>query len=279
MAKAVATVAKKPATSAPKSAGKEVAVPRAQSTALSVDSAFDDMRDGMGFENVTSKDLVIPRLTILQALSPQLQKKKPEYIEGAEMGNFCNTATGDVYEELQLIPCSFARIYLEWAPRESGKGLVHNHGTNAAILEACEQDEKRRYFLDNGNQIIETMTFYCILLTGGQQQRCFVPLSSTQLKSARKWMTALSAEKLQRADGSVFTPPIFFRSWKVTPTEESNNEGDWYGWRFEQSTPVVELDPTLSLLNECKAYYEQASSGLIVADPSPMPEEAFAGAM
>jgi hypothetical protein len=38
-----------------------------------------------GMEDVSSKDVIIPRLTLLQTLSPQLNKKKGEYIEGADI--------------------------------------------------------------------------------------------------------------------------------------------------------------------------------------------------
>jgi hypothetical protein len=269
-AKAVVPAHKAPAKVAP---GKSVAVAKKVSTTLAtVDEAFEAFA-GLGMENVTSKDLVIPRIAILQALSPQLDKQDAAYIKGAEAGNFCNVATNVIYEEMKVIPCFYQRVLLEWAPRESGQGLVHNHGSDSTILEQCEQDDKRRYFLPSGNQIIETMTFFCLDITTGVPERCFIPLSSTQLKNGRKWMTMMAAEKLARRDGSTFTPPMFFRAWTVMAKGEQNNQGSWYGWSFEAAEPIAELDPTLSLLQDAKAYYEQSAAGGVIADPSPLPVE------
>ena len=39
---------------------------------------------GMGNENLTSDDLTIPRLSLLQALSQELKKTNSKYIEDAE---------------------------------------------------------------------------------------------------------------------------------------------------------------------------------------------------
>lgn len=270
VAKAPAPVSNK---APPKAPGKSVAIPVKKKQEIALPTEAFEQFASAGMENVTSKDLVIPRLTILQDLSPQLKKQKPEYIEGAEVGNFCNVATSTVFESMKLIPCFYQRVLLEWAPRDTNKGLVHNHGSDNSILDQCEQDEKRRQFLPNGNQIIETMTFFCLDVTSGLAERVFVPLSSTQLKNGRKWMTMLSAEKLQRADGSVYTPPLFFRAWDVTSADESNASGDWKGWRFEAAETIVEIDPTQSLLREAVEYYKQSASGAMIVDPSPLPTE------
>lgn len=52
-----------------------------------------------GNENVSSEDLQLPRLDVLQALSPQINKKKENYIDGAEVGMLFNTLTGELYPE------------------------------------------------------------------------------------------------------------------------------------------------------------------------------------
>ncbi len=67
---------------------------------------------GNGFENVSAKDLLIPRLTILQKMSPQIDKSDPKYISGAEYGDFCDTGTGEIFKDLVVVPCFFAMVYL-----------------------------------------------------------------------------------------------------------------------------------------------------------------------
>jgi hypothetical protein len=228
----------------------------------------DSMFDGnTGFENVSAKDLLIPRITILQRMSPQLEKGKPEYIQGAEPGDFCDVGTGEVFKELVIVPCFFAMQYLEWGSRSSGKGLVHNHGTDASSLKNATPDEKRRMTLPNGNYIAETATWYVLNLSANGR-KSFLPLSSTGLKASRRWLTLLTSERLKRPDGSEFCPPMFYRSWKVTSTNEQNAEGSWHGYKFSPADPIMALDPSKSLLAEAKDFNKQASEGLVQGDVS-----------
>ena len=53
--------------------------------------------DGLGgFEQLTQDVIALPFLKVLQQLSPQLDSDKPEYIEGAKKGMFCNTSLNKV---------------------------------------------------------------------------------------------------------------------------------------------------------------------------------------
>jgi len=71
-------------------------------------------------------EMQIPFVRALQALSPQLGKKKPEYIEGAEQGDMFNTVTGEVWkgdDGVTIIPCYQTTKYLEFTPRDQGGGF------------------------------------------------------------------------------------------------------------------------------------------------------------
>lgn len=251
----------------------EVAVVSKASTEVAVQDYSDFASAPSGLENVTANDLIIPRITLLQALSPQLQRSKPEYNELARQGDFCDTATGEIWsEELYVIPCFYARVFLEWAPRASGGGLVANHGTDGSILDRCTPNERKQMCLPNGNLIAETATFFCKNMSANGR-RSFIPLASTQLKSARKWMTLIMNERIQRLDGTEFMPPIYFRSWKATPVEQSNTQGSWFGWKFEPSRNIIELDKSRALMRDCIEFHEQARDGLVRGDVESMAEE------
>src|SRR5437899_832431 len=53
---------------------------------------------GAGLEDMTQQDRVTPFIALIQALSPQVDKNKPQYIEEAEQGDIFNTVTGEVYK-------------------------------------------------------------------------------------------------------------------------------------------------------------------------------------
>lgn len=194
---------------------------------------------GDGLENVTSKDLIVPRLTILQGLSPQIQPKKPEYIKGAKVGDICDVGMNEVFEQpLMFLPVLFVKQYLEWAPRQSGKGLVHVHD-DKDILDQCERNDFGQFVLPSGNYISETAQFFGLNLSA-DNRRSFLPMTSTQLKKSRSWLSVATAEKVKRSDGTLFTPPLYYRTYAISTVEESNSKGDWIGYKIEKGPTIEE---------------------------------------
>ena len=71
-----------------------------------------DANEGLG--QLGQDDLAIPFLRILSDTSPQVKKRDPEYVEGAEVGMLFNTLTREIYDGekgVQAIPCSYAVSY------------------------------------------------------------------------------------------------------------------------------------------------------------------------
>jgi hypothetical protein len=234
-------------------------------------AALDDFENyaGAGFENVTTADLLVPRLTILQSLSPQLNKKKTDYIEGGEVGHICDVGTGDLFPDgILFLPVFYRKDYLEWAPRASGQGLVAIH-SDPAIVDQATRNDKKQFILPNGNLLSETAQFFGLNLSAGGR-KSFIPMTSTQLKKGRKWLTMSTGEKLKRADGSEFTPPLFYRTYLLTTAEESNAEGEWSGWKVARgpALPEVEGFDWHQLKEECIKFLEDLRKGQANVDPS-----------
>ena len=222
--------------------------------------------DRSGFENVKTSDLIIPRLKLLQKLSPQCDKDDEKYVDGAEPGMFYDFSTGDLFEgELELIACHYVLEHLEWAPRETGKGLVMNHGASSAIMRKTTMDEKRKNWLPNGNQIIETAEYYVLNMTVGGR-RSFLPLQSTGLTASRNWLTAMNNITIEKPNGDTFHPPLYYKSWIADRQLLSNESGKWYNWVFKPGKTILELDPSKELLKEARDFHEQAVEGLVKGD-------------
>jgi hypothetical protein len=237
---------------------KSVPAAQVQGGALAEANAFDGLPTG--YENVTAKDLVIPRIVVLQGLSPQLNKNKPEYIEGASLGDFCDVATGSIWKsDLELIPCYYAVVHLEWGQRDSSKGLVANHGTDVVKAHKnAKQNDKGQWTTNDGNIISDTATFYCLNMSDGGQ-RCFVPMSITALKDARLWMTSIAKQNIEGTDRQA---PIFYRSWIANTVSKSNAKGDWNGWKFKPGRTILDIGGK-DLLAEAVAFHKEAKEGLV----------------
>src|SRR4051794_39468649 len=84
-------------------------------------------KGGVGLSTDVSDNL-IPLIYILQPLSPQVMKKNPAYIEGAEAGDIWLKGASDPIvkgdDGIIFCPCAFWKNHTEWRPREQGGGLV-----------------------------------------------------------------------------------------------------------------------------------------------------------
>lgn len=251
-----------------KPAGKALAPSKSKNLPAKGDDEFySGSKKPRGLENVTAADLIMPRITIIQALSPQLQKSKPEFIKGAKAGQFCDTAGKLTWDdELELICCHYARVHLEWAPRGGKKsGLVANHGIDPSVMKRTQRDERNRAVLPNGNYIAETMTFFCLNVNDNGKE-CFVPMTSTQMKAARLWIQLMQGIRLETSAGVPFVPDCYYQSYVANVVEQSNNDGEWFGWNMTAGTKTLELDPTRDLLERAKAFNAVASIGLSRGD-------------
>lgn len=115
---------------------------------------------GRGSEGVSTADLVIPRLEIIQDLSPQRKKSDPAYIEGAEEGMMFNTVTKELYPTgVIIVPVLFRKEYIVWKLRKKGGGF---QGSFASMEEA----ESVRQNLENPDDFesVDTHQNFCLLV-------------------------------------------------------------------------------------------------------------------
>ena len=253
------------------SASTEITAVKTSSIVISDDDEFGGYA-GQGMENVGVNDLLVPRLSIIQALSPQLKQNKAEYIPDAKLGVICDVGVGELFPNgVLFLPVYYRKDWLEWAPRSTGKGLVAIHN-DPSIMEQTKRDEKQRPIMPNGNLISETAQFFGINLSAGRR-KCFLPMASTQLRKARKWNLLATSEHLRRSNGTEFVAPLWYRSYMLTTAEESNNEGDWAGWVINRAAAIKELDLGYdwhTLKEEAISFREAIIKGELKADTSGM---------
>ena len=84
---------------------------------------------GAGVADLSSEDLAIPFLKILQKMSPELDD-----IESAKSGDIINTVTKDIIkgkDGVRVVNCAYSLQYIEWEPRGTGTGAPHKIYTSA----------------------------------------------------------------------------------------------------------------------------------------------------
>lgn len=226
---------------------------------------------GAGLENVTSGDLQIPFLRILQTGSPEVNRRAPaDYVEGAEAGMIYNTATGALYESLTVVPAYYHKRFTEWWPRDSdaGQGLVKDHGTDSTLFDATERDDKGRRVTADGTEISDSGTWYLTVVPTGET--VVLPFGSTQLKKSRQWLTKASSMSVEVEPGKRVTPPLFYYAWTLTAVPESNGKGDWFGWKIEPVMPTVQLDGGRDLYLKGRDLRKKVADGTLSLAPQAM---------
>lgn len=276
--KKAAAPAKKPAPAvkpAAKSTAIEVKKPAA-STALQIAPEVDIFADaGLGLENVTTKDLAIPRVSVLQSNSDQCTKGNEKFIKGAEAGDFFDNVSQDVFaksdEGFLFIPVSFRSVCLEWIPRTKGGGFAGEH--NHTILSQTTNDpETGKNMLPNGNEIVDTAEFFILVLdlNGGNPRQAVVSFAKTQLKKAKRLNTALSMLQVPKPapHKGTFNPAMFYSVFKASTVPESNDKGNWMGWSITRYGNTLDQTDGSDLYTMAKAFHGAVASGSVkVAAP------------
>lgn len=194
--------------------------------------AFGEGEAQTGLENLKAKDLAIPYIALLQGLSPQVMPGKSKYIAAAKPGMFLDSSVEELFDEMRIIPCLYRNQMVEWVPREEGGGFVASHPVG--YEEGLTRNEKGQFECKNGNVLIDTRYFFCLLLRDDMDPKPVVlALQSTQIKKAKNWLTKMQSMRALGGDGKKFMPPMFSCIWKVSSVGESNQKGDFFGYKIE----------------------------------------------
>jgi len=202
------------------------------------------MQSSRGAENVTTDDLIIPRLEIVQSLSPCRKKSDPSYVDGAEEGMLYNNVTRELYgPEVMLMPVFYKKEWLIWKDRLKGGGF---RGAFPSELEAAQF----RATLDNPDDydIQDTAQQFCLLVKAdGTAEEIVVSMAKTKLKASRKWNSLI-----RLAGGDSFS-----RVYRLSGVNVQNANGDEY-YTIDVANAGF---PTEELYRRAEALYDAVSAG------------------
>ena len=232
---------------------------------------------GAGMEVMTSEDLMIPRLSILQALSPQVNKRDGAHVEGAEAGHILDNVAAqaiDGEEGITVIPIHYRRSHIEWKPDRGG--LVNNHGSDPRCLESCSRGSRGEYLTSEENEIVPTSEYFVFVVADdGSYYPAMMSLSKSQLKKAKRWNSMIHRLKVPhpKDDTKKFSPAMFWNAYKLTTIPEENDQGSWFGWNVEMlfdanSGGILEQLPNGSeIYLAAREFKKQVSEGDVKVSP------------
>jgi hypothetical protein len=202
-----------------------------------------------GRENVGVDDLVIPRLELVQDLSPARKKSDPNYIEGAEEGMLYNNVTRELYgTKVMVIPVGYVKEWLLWKDRKQGGGFGGAYPTEAEAIGA-------RDLLEDGDsyEVVDTGQQFCILVhPDGRTEEIVVSMAKSKAKVSRKWNSLIRI-----ANGDSFS-----RVYELSAVEDTNKQNQKY---FNFAVRAAGFPPE-PLYRKAEAMYKNIASGVVKAD-------------
>jgi hypothetical protein len=216
-----------------------------------------------GSENVSSNDIAIPYISILQALSPQVQEGDPDQIPGARASMLyqnVNMITWDGKVGLEFIPFAYDRHINEWVPREKGGGLAAVHDLNTPLMAQTQLNEKKIPTLPSGNALVDTAQHYGLYLHPalGTWEPAIVSMKSSALKKSRLWNSLISQQIIP---GTEKTAPRWLYKWTIKTALEVKGDNRWFNFEIERAGMV-----TPDLYKKAKNLYEAYRSGQMSDD-------------
>lgn len=194
---------------------------------------------GAGSENITSANLAVPIIRILQANSPQCKPMDPKYIKGAVEGSFFNNVTNEVYsgeEGIIVLPVFFEKVFIEWRPNRGGFVAIHGEDTplrtQVKMLKENPNDpsSRERPTLPSGNILAETDQHYVLMLVGGGFEPAVISMSSTALRSSRQWNTLVNRVLEKDKKGQFYNPARWFVRYKLVTKGRQKDQNTWATW-------------------------------------------------
>lgn len=254
-------------------AQKSQAKPAANVPALSKSFAitteapsFIDPSKNRGAENVGVEDIIVPRLELIQGLSPAVKRGDPKHIPGCQLGQMNNSVTRELYgDSVLVVPVYYIKQWLVWRDQKKGGGFAGAFDTQAEAEARAKQEGGEK----EGWQALDTPQHLCLLLnqSTGKVEELMISLPRTKAKVSRGWNSMM-----RMAGGDTFA-----RVYKITTAEETSKQGQqYYNFVIQQVGFAPEF-----VYKQAEELYKRIASGArkVVMDTSDLDDDAGHGEM
>lgn len=170
-----------------------------------------------GAENVGTDDMIIPRIELIQALSPVRKKSDPAYIDGAEEGMLYNNVTRTLYgTEVTVVPVYYTKQFLVWKDRKAGGG--GSNGFRGAFASKELADRAIADLAEEALEVSDTAQHFVLVRNGDDWQEAVISMAKSKVKVSKRWNSLM---RLSNTDS-------FSRAYKLSATTETNARNESY---------------------------------------------------
>ena len=186
--------------------------------------AFVDPSDRRGADNITGDDIRLPRLSLAQALSPEVLKGDPKRIDGLESGDIFSNLLQTNYKSgpvnVVVVRRETPRA-MEFYPKGSkeGQGIKDR---------SVPLDDPRTKFSQDGTPPVATVFHEYVAFDAETREPFILSFKSTSSGAARALNTFLSLRK----------GPAFATTFKISAASKTYDEGPCFVFTVQPGGPV-----------------------------------------
>jgi hypothetical protein len=237
-----------------KAATKATAVAKADTAQLpAVASMLDDMEaDAVLHRPVFERDMLsVPRIKLLQDLSPAVKEHNAEYVPGARPGMILNELLNSLDSEIIFVPARFDVRYIAWRPRKAGGGLVDPNLTREEVdlnftqegigkwtgmMRPSSEEDPIRV------EVLQTPEY--VGIAKGKNwgpTPVAISLPSTKVKAAKKMNTTIDLFEMDGKNGR-FRPPMFYHQFRLATALEKDGDDEFWGFVVHHMGVGIDAD-------------------------------------
>jgi hypothetical protein len=174
-----------------------------------------------GFEHEDTSDLLLPRVELLQGLSPAVQQGK------GKAGDIVDNVGKQPFATDIFIPIAMHRKYIKWIPRDEGGGIEYQ--TTDRNDPRVKEDTK---WGAHGEKPSCTAYMNFLILMEGQMLPTVLSFAMTNYNTGKKLYTLC---KMTGQD-------MWMHKYKLSSLSRTNNMGTWHVFEVDEAGKTGERE-------------------------------------
>lgn len=251
-----------------------VAVAEEKTTALSFVAEEIDESQYIANFDFKADEQAMAFLKQAQAMSPELNAARPEYIDGLKQGGFFVSGVNKVFNEgCYIIPCYMVHEHIFWKANQGGFDSKAPYSEE--IQKQLIRDESKN-FLPDGRQVENALTYFVLVVDPSNPNQLPVPAmlkcASTKFTAAKKFNTILNSAQFKAATELGFKPPVYRFLASISSVAQTNTQNQtFFNLDFKMTTAHPYLNKNgmvavKTILDMAKQLAEMAAANQLNVD-------------
>lgn len=251
-----------------------VATVEEQTTALSFVAEEIDESQYIANFDFKADEQAMAFLKQAQAMSPELNAARPEYIDGLKQGGFFVSGVNKVFNEgCYIIPCYMIHEHIFWKANQGGFDSKAPYSEE--VQKQLIRDESKN-FLPDGRQVENALTYFVLVVDPANPNQLPVPAmlkcASTKFTAAKKFNTLLNSAQFKAATELGFKPPVYRFLASISSVAQTNTQNQtFFNLDFKMTTAHPYLNKNgmvavKTILDMAKQLAEMAAANQLNVD-------------